>query len=847
MSSNTSFIHLTKKIATAGAVCGLPLLLSSGQVSAQAGQGVSAGVLEEVVVTSRRTEESLQDLPLSIVAITAGQMQTQGIYSVDQAAQFVPNVTLQSSNRANQNRVVIRGIGGGHPDPVFAFGSGMYIDGHYMPNSLGGFMSTMDIERIEILRGPQGTLFGKNVTGGAINIISAKPHGEFDSSILARITDDGQQDVRAMVNIPLSDKVYARIGASTEQFDGYYFNQFLGINSGSTDQKAIRGAFRYLPSDNTTVDLVLEAARKRDDNLGGQCIGPGRLNDAPQWGGGAGNLERRLFTGAEQALFDICAQDVAAGDFVNSSEKLTFSDVDTKGASLAIEHNLDNTGAWNAIGFTAKAAYRDMELRYLADRDYTSLPIDGIGTVGPGGQNNETLSFELLMQAEVNDRFNFTVGFNYFEETAFNGNNSCYPAFVASGAANNPASPGVECSQDGLHFELVPNASGTGQWPNGPRINGGGPGPFFNNVSVWNKSSAVFFNGTYEINDTWTLDFGARYTEDDREFNNIEFPSQGCDFSVDPRNHCAFRAIANNSTVIQDGFFNTAQETFTSFTPMVSLKRNVGEDGMVYALYSEGFLTGGFNTELNSNLPAVGALLAYDPEKVVNYELGYKGSLAGGAIQISGDIFYMDYTDQQRSQNIANPDFAFGADDPVGVVQNVASSAIYGIELELRAVPWEGGYISLDTGYISNEYDNYSYVDPGTGQLADFSNVLINDLTPDFTANLAVEHTMSLASGATLTPRVNIYYRSALDWAASTGDYPLDAPASSCNQEGVAKTDARLTFRPADGDWQLAGYVNNLTDERILETCGTSRSVWRTRLQRPRYFGLEFSMNFGRS
>jgi hypothetical protein len=104
-----------------------------------------------------------------------------------------------------------------------------------------------------------------------------------------------------------------------------------------------------------------------------------------------------------------------------------------------------------------------------------------------------------------------------------------------------------------------------------------------------------------------------------------------------------------------------------------------------------------------------------------------------------------------------------------------------------------------------------------------------------------------MSSGATLTPRVNVYYRSGLEWPAQTGSYPLDGPKSSVYQEGVAKTDARLTFVPANGDWQIAGYVNNLTDERILETADTSRSVWRTRLQRPRHFGLEFLMHFGRS
>ena len=132
------------------------VVLAVGAFGLFAGQSASAqgasGLLEEVVVTARRREESLQDLPLSIAALSAGQMEAQGISSIEDVSDFVPNVTLTQSDRMNNTRVVIRGIGGGHPDPVFVFGSGMYIDGHYIPNSLGGYMNTMDIERVELLR-----------------------------------------------------------------------------------------------------------------------------------------------------------------------------------------------------------------------------------------------------------------------------------------------------------------------------------------------------------------------------------------------------------------------------------------------------------------------------------------------------------------------------------------------------------------------------------------------------------------------------------------------------------------------------------------------------------------------
>ncbi len=221
-------MNVSKVILGSTGVLSGALLFSSGQVAAQTAS--AQAMLEEIVVTARRREENLQDMPLSIAAMTGDAMEAQGIYTIEDISDFVPNVTLTSSDRMNNTRVVIRGIGGGHPDPVFVFGSGMYIDGHYIPNSLGGYMSTMDIERVELLRGPQGTLFGKNVTGGAVNIITTKPGPEFESSLTLRAAEDGQQDLRGMINFPISDNVFARIGVASESYDGYYFNRNLGID-----------------------------------------------------------------------------------------------------------------------------------------------------------------------------------------------------------------------------------------------------------------------------------------------------------------------------------------------------------------------------------------------------------------------------------------------------------------------------------------------------------------------------------------------------------------------------------------------------------------------------------------
>ena len=862
MNSDTSkWVGINKIFSMGGALAASLLLLSAGQVVAQeAGASSRADVLlEEIVVTARRREERLLDQPMSIAAITAAQMQVQGIYNIEQAGRFVPNVTLTSDDRANNTRVIIRGIGGGFPDPVFIFGSGMYIDGHYVPTSLGGYMSTVDIERIELLRGPQGTLFGKNVIGGLVNIISVKPQPEFDSSITLRFGDDGQQDIRGMVNVPFSDTVFGRFSIASEEFDGYYFNQNLGIDSGFKDTKSGRAALRFQPNENWTIDASVAVSRKEDDNLGGQCFGEGPLNDAPQWGGGTGNLERRLYTGAEADFHAICDADVAAGDFVNSSDKITFSDVDEEIVQLGVQWQSGDTTV------SARGSYRNMQYDYYADRDFMSWPVDAIGT-DRAGASNETYGFELLFERQVNERLHFTVGVNYFDETAFNGSNTCYDALIAAGGGddrdvngdpNNPPLVTVTCADTGLHFDLVvdnPNstffdpAQLPGLWPNAPRINSFGPGPFGGEVSVWNESIGIFGHMTYDFSDAWTLDLGLRWTEDDRRFHNLEFASTGCDTSIDPPNQCAFTLPVSLFHVSDTGFFNQAQDTFSEVTPLVSLTRNLASgDGMFYFLYSQGFLSGGFNTEVNANLPVGGPNLAYDPETVDNFEVGFKGKFMDGNLQLMASVFYMDYQDQQKSLTLDNSNGEFGTEDPVELIQNVAESTISGLELEIRASLWEGGFVSLDYGYIDSQIDKYFYLDPeNPPAIIDLSDVLVNDFTPDWTLNLAVEHEFQLSGGASITPRLNVNWQGPYEWAAETENWFNSDPKSSCHQDTYSVVDARVTYKPANGDWHIAAFGGNITDERYLEFCEADRSSWLIRYGRPSWYGVEFSGHFGR-
>jgi iron complex outermembrane receptor protein len=882
----------------AAASAGGAFMLSPGQTYAQ---GSASTMLEEVVVTARRREESLQDLPLSIAAFSAEQLAAQGLTNIEDVSDFVPNVTLTTADRANNTRIVIRGIGGGAPDPVEVFGAGMYIDGHYIPNSLGGYMSTMEIERIEVLRGPQGTLFGKNVTGGAVNIVSAKPGPEFESSLSMRLAEQGEQNIRGSVNIPLSDTVFTRIGLASEQFDGYYYNRHLGVDVGGKDGVTFNAALRWQPDDQWTFDVNSFLIRRRDGNAGIQCSDLGLPEgNAPNWGGASTEYPNgrinNLYPGADVDYHAACNGDYALSPFTNSQEKLTYSNIDQESIFASVQWDSDGAvGPFQALTVKGNASYRYNDYDYMQDRDASFLAIDAVGHfAGPQdvGQDNWTRGAEFLVEMQVNDRLEITAGVNYFYEEAKNGDGRCHALWTADpsnyavlldedGApildgdgALQPANPGryVECDTvSGLFFEIVPE----------PRTNGP-TRSFMNTEYVENESLGIFAHATYALTDNWDLDVGARWTEDDRNFWNMEFsglsdfvgnaecntgvPVVGGQTLGEPIT-TGTTGLCSNVTLVADfyktvgeGLFNSASKKFDDVTPMVSLTRNLNpgnviEDGMVYFLYSEGFLTGGFNVELNANLPSATSLQSYDPENVANYEVGFKGTFADGRLRVNADVFFMDYTNKQAGVNIPNPEGLYGIDDPLGINQNVGQVDISGVEIEVRASPWDGGFISLDIGTLDNQYGSYQYVNPvpgdadacgegdmsSDGTVCDLSNVTIVDLTADWTLNLGIEHTFTLASGATLSPRLNVYASDDIEYFQRKES----DPQTPCTQDAYTKLGARLTYEPAAANWRASIYGENLTDEVIFESCGQSRGIWRYRHERPRWYGIEFSTRFG--
>jgi outer membrane receptor protein involved in Fe transport len=912
------------------------LSLSGG---AQAQQSASAAaMLEEVVVTARRREENLQDLPLSIQAITADAMQAQGIYNIQQVTDFVPNVVLLEDQRKNDTRFYVRGVGGGFSNPAQVFGVGMYVDGHIISGSLGSFMSTVDIERVEVLRGPQGTLFGKNTTGGALSMVTAKPGPEFDSYVTLRAAEFGETGVRAMINTPITDNLFFRGNFASEQNDGYYFNKRTGEDTGGDDQQSLGLALRWLVNDAWTIDARLLASYDRDDNQGGQCFarpdqemydeltingaagfagpdlisgteddifyngtGPatGVVSSGP-WGSnnddkslrvfqdepddpaplGVGGSQLRvdaLYPGANAEWLNSCLEDEASGSVYQTFQDAnTYSDIDNEMFMLDATWESDGAvGPFESANLQIKSAWRYSSYSYYQDRDFGPGIIDHIGNAPTGSRGiaRYTDEFEVIFNGQIGDRVNLTTGFYWLDDKARSGNGNCVNAFWDQFDPNGSVQVGdqllrgsfaggavgadftLNCAPDGgTFFHRLPDTAGVRR-------------SFFNHGQTTGESTAVYGHVDIALNDQWNLAIGARAMEDERGGRNIEPGGAGvvqnCTNIGNPLNMCTDDGAGNpltyvltRDTLIGGGFLFNDTAKYSEVTPTVSLTRQLTpgdtlNSGILYGTISQGYLTGAFNDELNPYNPdftaegqaLIESLLSYSPEFVTNYELGFKATMADGAVRIASAIFFMDYEDRQEVIEVQNDDGSLGPDPALEYTQNASSVEIKGIEFEMRASLWDGGFLSIDAGMLDTEYADFTYTDLLTGEQVTPALTQIQNRTPDWTVTASVEHAFQLGNGATLTPQLGVYTQAGLEWWSGLAE---GERSDGCYQDSFSKWRTRLTYEPADAGWQASLYGYNITDEEILFRCDEIRSGAIGRwYQAPSQYGIEFQMRFG--
>lgn len=677
-----------------GLVLSVPLVMGASYSNAVS--------LEEIVVTAQKREESLQDTPIAITAFTSTALVDKGISDISELAQLTPNLVFDTASQiggaANAAAIFIRGIGNTDFALTTDPGVGTYVDGVYISRSVGGVLDVLDVERIEILRGPQGTLFGRNTIGGAVSITTRRPAEELQGAIELTAGNEGRINVRASIDLPLSETVRTSFAMSSKQRDGYVRRVFDGAELGDEDKQSFRGTIYFEP--NETWDFQLSADYSEADESSSAGIASGFTAGAGVLGY-VESIGRNPFDQADvgQTIAELTSDFVSSIDNpVNYGNFAQFSTSEVKGVSLISNLNLGD----HDIKYTV--AYRETESAFSNDADGAPFPITDIQNLQ---YEHEQTSHEFQFTGSLLDnRFKYAAGLYYFEEQ------------------------GTDTVQVPL---LLPAFIG---FP----INGDNT-TFVNNfATVDNESEAAYFQTTYDINDTFSTTFGIRSTEDTKTYGYAQFLGVNIIDGFPTTTPAGpFAPLIGNGIGSETKVFKETQYKF-------GVDATLENGTLLYYSYSEGFKSGGF--VLRYVIPRAEPL-SFNPETLISHEIGLKWQSSNDLYRLNAAVFSSEYEDIQVTL------FDAGG-GPVSA--NAGTADISGLELEFTAILSDSLQLELGYGYTDAEYTSLTDLSAlGLSLGVTLDSELVN--TPEHTASIGLEYTTEL-TGKDLVFRADYSYTS---------------------------------------------------------------------------------------
>lgn len=717
-------------VANAPAFAEVNAAADSADASEAASDAGGAG--GDIIVTAGRREERLQDVPTAVTALGDDLFKLNGVgRSANEVLNYIPNASA-GTQQHGRPRWWIRGIGAGQQQLDLASPVGFYLDDVYISNASATGLPLFDLERVEVLRGPQGTLWGKNTTGGAVNVITKRPSlngGDQDSYLKLEYGSYDNRIGEGGLNLGIvPDKLAARVSFRLDHRDGRFDNVFTGEKSNGIDDDNIRGQILAKPSDNLTALLSLHY-RKYD-------------TDGTYW------------TTASYA-----PSGVYRNGYVPSTDK---GDVSinapeysrTKQFGGSFRFDLDLGGAT----LTSITGYERWKSRSAGDSDYTPLEISRSYTQARSRQWTQ----ELRLTSPKEDRFNWILGAFYFNEKI---GSDAYTARLPNGAV--------------------------------PQLAGSTAPTAYSLTSYDHKaeSGAVFASGTYEFTDALKLTVGARYT---RETKKLDFDR----LNAVTQSWTNLAQWWNSFTGTYGGpgtFSGDFSKTWNAFTYDITPSYQIDHNNLLYAKFSHGLKSGGFNTA--ATLPI--ALVSVDPEKLDAYELGYKSTWLNGALTFNVTAFHYDYRDVQVNVVGPNPGAVGGA--TVSYLQNAAKAKADGAEFELSARPTENLSLNAAVGLLYTKFKQFQVNNSG-------ANLSGNQFvrSPHLTLNAGAIYTVPLAEAGKLDFSADARYTSRQYYYVTPQDTTNRALLA---QPGYTLANARVTYTTANERVSVSGFVNNVFDK----------------------------------
>ena len=824
----------------------------------------SSGALEEVVVTARKREESLQDTPVSITAFSGAALEARHIERLDGIAAATPNLVIDpSANFSGSSAaasVFMRGIGQVDFTLTTEPGVGIYLDGVYVATSIGSILDLVDVERVEVLRGPQGTLFGRNTIGGAISVTSKLPDDKLHGKLKVTGGSYDRADVQGSVNVPLTDTLFAQASAATYNRDGFVDapNTPKGEDLGDTNRDAARVALRWVPNDQFEANFSADYTHVRENGVPhvhvadysgvslaaiGAALTPGSPTFVPAPGplpppsfidiynltavvpfgqqGGIvpmpGIVPNENFGNPPVGPADVI--DIEHDSLRNMSTMDLKSNADIWGVGLNLTYD------FGPVSVKSITSYRDMEAKTGYDHGSVAQKLAQLMDVFNADQFAE--EFQVTGKS-FDDRLTWLGGVYYFKGKGYN--------------------------LDDVEFPV---------------------GRFLSGAKIDNSSTAVFGQATFDATDKLALTAGIRYTDETKKFivpdtcwdlpkgpetlidgsvvtcarmdtvidpklanpgflgfvNAPVFPAPGGRFCCLPISDADGNVVGllpgvnTGDEILPAG---SKKETFSDVNLHFNVAYDWTDDFMTYFAYSEGFKGGGFVQRV---FPPKTEVPAFEPETATVYEIGFKWNGFDDRLFLAASGFHTDYENLQIQIN----------DGIAPVTRNAAAAEINGFELEATMAPAKGWLVQGGVGYLDA---GYTELDPRQNFTTDIRSITLDNKlvnAPKWTTSLGVQYDYVMGNNwGNLIGRVDWSYR------AKTYKDALNFPEVS--QAGYSLLDLSLSWLSADATWEVSVFGKNVTDKRYLSS-GFANALtqgWGSGVVgRPAEFGISVAYNFG--
>lgn len=730
--------------------------------------------LDEVVVTAQKRAQKLEDVPISLTAISGTKLAEAGITSIAGIADYTPSFNMTQTGIGTN--IAIRGVSSG-VNQGFEQSAAEYVDGIHYGRSQLARAPFLDIERIEVLRGPQSILFGKNSTAGAISIITAKPTDTFEGSFTTLYEPEyGEKDNRLVVSGPLSDTLSARLALMKRTYDGAIDNTTLNRNEAAEKDDVMRLTVEWKPTD--TWNITLKGENGSFDSTGRniEVIDPVFKTDAsgnPVAGAVSySNVLSILTAGAYHLDTTEDGKRQSNGDYSNN---------DTHNATLTIEHD------FNDYKLTSVTGYNAYSYEELCDCDFTGA--SGFNILSD--EKYRQTSQEIRLSSPEKQTLSWVTGLFYqgsnlkFHDDVFVPTDSVIPTALVS--------------------SIGPTLSGL--------LRGASTQRDFNQDT---DLKAIFGQATWNFTDSTRVLLGARYTQETKEASRHQY-------HVTPDGAVLPQGTTSDPYNILWKIFRvdphqiSGKRDESGFTPQVIFQHDLNKSDRLYASYTTGFKSGGFDVRSNSAPNSLGGVWntadtngtwEFQDEKVKNYEVGGKFAFAHGAAELNAALFRSEFTNMQTSQFDGSLSFN---------VTNAGEAVSQGLELDGRwAITDEllarGGVSFIDFKYTNfpnaqcyfGETDNIAPYGDGicdaTGKTREF--------VPKYQGNTGVDYKFFVGNGLKVTTTLDLIF----------SDSYLTTPSLDPHmvQPSFTKVNARIALSDADNKWEVALVGKNLTNQSII-------------------------------